>query len=798
MSTMPKKAPSPSQRASAVVSLPKFQLIYGPSSNWSNSNDTVGSSIHCDANAILMSPKDIKQHKLKVGSYIVLKQKESDGNFFIGRLWLSKTLPSGVVLINALWKLHMAKGSSSSCSSSSFTVSSIRSTADVIFRICKQVVLCPESSRSETITEALIESRMFYIYVSESISNVILSVGMNLLINWKNNKLILKVVDLLFDETSDNGGERTGKFDEKCSYLSITRDKICTKSGDCTLPVVRASLPPLSFDHFVEHLEEASGYLRLALSPPRGSSSLLISELFKPPRGLLLHGPRGTGKTTLMRQLVTASCCAVVELHQDALLTTLAGDVEGALNELFERAKRLAPTCVMIDDIDSLLADRAVSMSSEQGKRTVSCLLSIIDGLSSDHAVFIVATSSNPNAIDPALRRPGRIDKEIELAIPNQAQRQNILLSLYKSMIEDVASPSGGAGTLCKELAAKTDGMVLSDLILCYKEAYHLAIKKRGETVDDTFVDALSSLSISTPSDSSNKINVTTQQFLDAVKRIHPSAISELVSEIPNVFWGDIGGMSAVKAALQEVVEWPRKYSQLFVSLSLSPPRGVLLYGPPGCSKTLMAKALATESSLNFLAVKGPELLSKYLGESEKAIQKIFRQARLVAPSIIFFDEIDALATRRSSATSSGVNDRILSQLLTEMDGINNASDVIVIAATNRPDTLDPALMRPGRIDRKIYVPPPDEDSRRQIFLLELRNKPTSSDIDVDTLVKMSSGLSGAEVVAVCSEAAMLAIDSQLLELSQSLLVSALHSIEPQIDAQMLHYYENLQKLYDL
>jgi len=448
--------------------------------------------------------------------------------------------------------------------------------------------------------------------------------------------------------------------------------------------------------------------------------------------------------------------------------------------------------------------------------------------------VFVIAATSKPNALDAALRRPGRFDLELEIPVPSAEQRVAILTGVLSAMgCTPVNAESEGVrgGDTCvgltrrevKVVAASAHGLVGADILQlckCAATCAHRRVLATHQTYSGTgttdtvssLASQLSSLSVQELPLSPSEYCLQKQDLVAALRQVTPSALREVVVEVPTVHWSDIGGMAAVKQSLQEVVEWPLLYSSTFEALGLSCPKGVLLYGPPGCSKTLMAKAVATESAMNFLAVRGPELLSKYLGESEKAVQALFKRARAAAPSIVFFDEIDALASARGSS-NTGVNDRVLSQLLVELDGSSGygggAARVVVIAATNRPDMLDPALLRPGRIDRKIYVSPPDDTSRLQIFEGQLIHGKLSNrvrlDESLDELVQLTEGFSGAEIVACCTEAAI-SVVNRVLEreeqqeqeqhadsadfLTMGDIKLAIGGIKPQITPEMLSYYE--------
>lgn len=454
-------------------------------------------------------------------------------------------------------------------------------------------------------------------------------------------------------------------------------------------------------------------------------AAILKEEISRRPKGLILCGPPGTGKTQLVHALLDAFQCNVRYLDHSLLLRALEGEAEVMLRQCFDDAQRIAPCCIVMENIDLLCPSRASSTATFLQKRLTSCWLSLMDSLAP--GVFVVATTTRVTELDAAVRRAGRMEREIEIGVPSPADRTSILTHLFRRTgvtIADSAAVSTSARSAVEncdgrlplmvidraavEHAAKSaHGTVGADLVTLVKEIFfqNLNATKTSSTVltPESLSSDLQQLSLQETTNETHSAPVIISEVAvaNALRRISPSALREVVVEVPSVFWSDIGGMTVVKEALQQVVEWPLRNPEWFSNLHIAPLKGVLLYGPPGCSKTLMAKAVATESSMNFLAVRGPELLSKWLGESEKAVQSLFRRARAAAPAIVFFDEIDALAGVRGD-TSSGVSDRVLAQLLTELDGIEALKQVVVIAATNRPDMLDPALIRPGRIDRKV------------------------------------------------------------------------------------------------
>jgi transitional endoplasmic reticulum ATPase len=470
-------------------------------------------------------------------------------------------------------------------------------------------------------------------------------------------------------------------------------------------------------------------------------------ELFKrlgveAPKGVLLHGPPGTGKTLLAKAVANETNANFYTIGGPEIMSKYYGESEEKLRNIFEQAEKNAPSIIFIDEIDSIAPKR--EESGELERRIVSQLLSAMDGMSSRGKVVVIGATNRINAIDPALRRPGRFDREIEIGVPDRNGRLEILQIHTRGM--PVAKDVN-----LEKLADISHGFVGADLQALSKEAAMRSLRKVLPEID------LSSESI--PGDKLRKIIVTMQDFMQVINEMEPSAMREVFVEVPDVKWEDIGGLSSIKQELQEAVEWPLKYQGVFAHADATPPKGLLLYGPPGTGKTLMAKAAANESEANFISIKGPELLSKWVGESEKGVREIFRKARQAAPCIIFFDEMDSIApVRGGNFGDSHVTERVISQLLTELDGLEILTNVIVIAATNRPDIIDPALLRPGRFDRLLYVPPPDRDSRIQIINIHTKKKPLDHDVKVEDLAAQTNGYTGADIASLSSAAVMLAL----------------------------------------
>ena len=464
------------------------------------------------------------------------------------------------------------------------------------------------------------------------------------------------------------------------------------------------------------------------------------------PKGVLLHGPPGTGKTLLAKAVASETNANFYSIGGPEIMSKFYGESEERLREIFKEAQENAPSIIFIDEIDSI-APKREEVTGEVEKRVVSQLLSVMDGLQSRGKVVVIGATNRINSIDPALRRPGRFDREIEIGVPDRDGRLEILQIHTRGMpLEDVD---------LKKLADVTHGFVGADLEALAKEA---AIRALRRILPEINLEAEN-----IPAEVLNKIIVRMSDFQEALKEVEPSAMREVLVEVPDIKWDDIGGLEGVKEELREAIEWPLKYPELFAQMNAVPPKGLLLYGPPGTGKTLLAKAAANESEANFISVKGPELLNKYVGESEKAVREVFRKARQASPCIIFFDEIDSVAPLRGSGTGdSNVTERVISQFLTEMDGLEELRNVVIIAATNRPDIVDPALLRPGRFDRMLLVPPPDLEARKQIFRIHTKKTPLADDVKLDDLARKTEGYTGADIASICNTAVMLSIKEHI------------------------------------
>ncbi len=463
-----------------------------------------------------------------------------------------------------------------------------------------------------------------------------------------------------------------------------------------------------------------------------------------PPKGVLLHGPPGCGKTLIARAVANETDANFAQLSGPEIMNKFYGQSEANVRKIFEQATAQAPSIIFFDEIDAIAPKREEMGGEKQvEKRVVAQLLALMDGLSSRGQVIVIGATNIPNALDPALRRPGRFDREIQISIPDKNGRLQILEIHTRGM------PLAENVDLVR-ISEITHGFVGADLEALSREAAMTTLRKIFPNIDFELDEI--------PYEDLMKLEVTMEDFMEALKEVEPSAIREVFTEIPDVKWDDVGGLSEVKRILMETIEWPMKYGKLFEHAGTSPSKGILLYGPPGTGKTLLAKAVASESEVNFISVKGPEILSKWVGESEKGIREVFKKAKQASPCIIFFDEIDSVTPRRGSEAASHVVDRVISQFLTELDGIEELKGIVVLAATNRLDIIDPALLRSGRFDFHLELPVPDEAARREIFRVHTREKPLAPDVDLKSLAAATEGLVGSDIESICKKAAMAAI----------------------------------------
>ncbi len=484
-----------------------------------------------------------------------------------------------------------------------------------------------------------------------------------------------------------------------------------------------------------------------------------------PPKGVLLHGPPGTGKTLTARAVANETDAYFTHISGPEIIGKFYGESEARLRRVFEEAEAHAPAIIFIDEIDAI-APKREDMGGEKQveRRVVAQLLALLDGLKSRGQVIVIGATNLPNTLDPALRRPGRFDREISIPIPDKNARYEILQIHTRGMPLT-------EGVDLKRLAEVTHGFVGADLDAFAREAAMVALRRILPDIDFNLADI--------PYDLLMSLSITMDDFLSAMKEVDPSAIREVFVEVPNVGWEDVGGLDMVKQELQEAVVWPLKFAELFRATKTRPPKGILLYGPPGTGKTLIAKALATESEVNFIAVKGPELINQYVGESERSVREVFKKARQAAPAILFLDEVDSFVPKRGQeASGARVTERVISQLLTEMDGIEELQGVLVLAATNRLDLIEPALLRSGRFDLVLEIPVPDRKAREIIFTIHTKQKPLATDVDIAMLAEKTEGITGADIAFICKRASMLAIRKHIKRLTFQAHLESLHGKE--------------------
>jgi transitional endoplasmic reticulum ATPase len=494
-----------------------------------------------------------------------------------------------------------------------------------------------------------------------------------------------------------------------------------------------------------------------------------------------LHGPPGCGKTLLARAVANESEANFYSINGPEIMSKFYGESEARLREMFQQAQKNAPSIIFVDELDAI-APKREEVTGEVERRVVAQLLALMDGLSGRGYLIVIGATNRPEALDPALRRPGRFDREIEISVPDQKGRYEIMQIHTRGMplTDDVD---------LEKLAKMSHGYTGADLSALSRETAMKALRRYLPEInlDEERI----------PPSVLEKMEVRMEDFLNAFREITPTAMREVYIEVPSVRWTAIGGLDDIKEELIEAVEWPLKNPEVFTRMGIRPPKGIMLYGPPGCGKTLLARAVATESEANFITIKGPEVFSKWVGESEKAIREVFRKARMASPTVIFFDEFDSLVPGRGMGyADSGVAERVISQLLTEMDGLVSLEDVVIIAATNRPDIVDPAILRPGRFDRLIYVPEPDKDSRLKIFKIYTDGMPLAKDVDLPMLVNLTKKYSGADIEAFCREAGLNALrrDINAKEVTAVDFKEAIEKIGPSIMPNMENWYRNFMK----
>ena len=503
----------------------------------------------------------------------------------------------------------------------------------------------------------------------------------------------------------------------------------------------------------------------------------------EPPKGVLLHGPPGTGKTLLAKAVANESDANFLLINGPEITSKFYGESEKKIREIFEEAEKNSPSIIFIDEIDSIAPKREETYG-EVERRMVAQLLATMDGLKSRGKVIVIGATNRPNALDPALRRPGRFDREVEIGVPSKEGRLNVLKIHTRNMPLD-------KDVDLKKIADMTHGFVGADVAALCKEAAMNVLRRLWPELEFKKDESI-------PEDMLQKLRVVNEDFKAAMKLVRPSALREVLIESPNVKWDDIAGLEDIKQRLKEAVEWPLQFPHMFKKIGIRPPRGILLYGPPGTGKTMLAKAVATESESNFISIKGPELISKWVGESEKGIRKIFQKARQTAPTIIFFDELDAIAGRRDSGDGTKTTERVVNQLLTEMDGLEALHDVVIIAATNRPDLVDPSLLRSGRFDRVIPIGVPDLEIRKKIFEIHSKDMPLAKDVDLDKLSENTAGYVGADIEGICREAGMTALRENIEteKVTMSNFEEAIDRLKPSLSQLDIDKYKKMEEEY--
>jgi transitional endoplasmic reticulum ATPase len=556
--------------------------------------------------------------------------------------------------------------------------------------------------------------------------------------------------------------------------------------GDQTELVVKTEVieqkasvaPSVTYDD-VGGLEEELQRVREMIELPLKHPELFERLGIDPPKGVLLYGPPGTGKTLIAKAVANEAGAAFFSIQGPEIISKYYGQSEEKLREKFDEAEKNAPSIVFVDELDSI-APKREEVHGEVERRVVAQLLTLMDGMGGRGQVIVIGATNREDAIDPALRRPGRFDREIEIGVPSKEGRKEILEIHTRGM------PLGEDVSL-DYFASMTHGFVGADLMALAREAAMKCLSR--------FVPELE-LGKPIPVEILERIKVTYDDFNDALKELEPSAMREVLVEVPKVTWDDVGGLEEVKRQLREMIEMPMENPAAFKRMGIRPAKGVLLYGPPGTGKTLLAKAVANESKANFIPIKGPEIMSKWVGESEKAVRQAFKKAKQVAPSVLFLDEIDAIAPRRGSANDTNVTERVVNQLLTSMDGMETLEKVTVIAATNRPDIIDPALLRPGRFDRLVLIPVPDVKARLAILSVHTKAMPIRN-VDINILADKTEGFVGADLENLCREAAMIALredkDAEIVEMKH--FEAALKIIKPSVDKDIMKQYESIGKV---
>ncbi|TFG00974.1 MAG: AAA family ATPase [Promethearchaeota archaeon] len=695
-------------------------------------------------NIIRIDPESMEKLDVKTGDVISLKGKKITA----GIAWPSYPQDNGLGIVRIDSRLRKNTGTS---------IDDTVTVKKVDAQPAQSVVLAPASVniRSNPRFESFVKRKLNnYPITLDDI--ILISIGISREITFKVINLRPKGISIIKQETNLSISERITEEEEK-GAMYVTYEDVGGLDNEIQRVREMIELP----------LRHPSLFKRLGIDPPKG---------------VLLRGPPGCGKTLLARAVANESEAHFISINGPEVMSKFYGESEKKLRKLFIEAEEESPSIIFIDEIDAI-APKRETVTGEVERRVVAQLLALMDGLHSRGRVIVIGATNRPNSLDPALRRPGRFDREIEIKVPNERGRKEIFQIHTRTM------PLKDKKELISEFSKITHGFVGADISAVCREAAMSALRRylphidlESEIIDPELLE---------------QIEVRRDDFNQALKEVMPSGIREVFVEIPNVNWDDVGGLEEQKQKLVEAVDWPLSNPGIFDRMGIEPPKGILLYGPPGCGKTLLARAVASESKANFISVKGPELLSKWVGESEKAIREVFRKAKMAAPCIIFFDEFDSIAPSRGRyTTDSGVTEKVLSQFLTELDGLEVMKDIIVIAATNRPDILDPALIRPGRIDRILYIPAPTKEERLEILRIFTEKMALSTNIDLNELIKMTKGFSGADIKSWCREAAMEALRENVRARKVFLkhFKDANEGIHPTITPEIAKWYEKFGK----
>ena len=687
---------------------------------------------HIGKGRAIIDPKIIEDQNWNIGQILELTHNKKT----YVKLWPAtpQEYGAGIIKIDGITRQNIGAGIDDKISIKS--VEAVKA---------EQIILSP----TEKITTDGLQEYMIYNYLNHVFSN-----GDTISLNTQMGSRVQFVVT-----------------NTKPSKPVIVTEKTIFKLGSLT-KAVDASVPRITYDE-LGGLKSEVQKIREIIELPMRHPELFEKIGVEAPKGVLLYGPPGTGKTLLAKAVAGETNAHFISISGPEIMGKHYGESEERIREIFTQAEENSPSIVFIDEIDSI-APKRDEVSGELEKRIVSQLLTLMDGMKSRGNVVVIAATNRPDSIDPALRRPGRFDREIEIGIPDDEGRFDILSIHTRGMPIDEKVD-------LKQISKTTHGFVGADLEILSKEAAMKSLRRILPEIDYD-EEKISSEIL-------EKIQITSDDFRDALKEVSPSALREVQVQVPNVSWDDVGGLENLKEELKEAVEWPIKYKDAYDYVNVESPKGILLDGPPGTGKTLIAKALAKMTDSNFISIKGPELLSKWVGESERGIREIFRKARQAAPCIIFLDEVDALVPRRGSGGSnSHVTENVVSQILTEIDGLEELNNVLIIAATNRLDIVDEAFLRPGRFDRIIKVPNPDEKGRQHIFEIHTKSKPLASDAKISEIVKLTDNFSGAEIAAVANRAAIAALRRYVsgksknvkeIKITQQDLIDAVDKVKP-------------------